>query len=109
MCVETCSSNGAVLGDCGKSPLWIEAAKRCIKYWIKIPILPNYKYVKLSYNMLKSLDEYDQTYWAISVKCMLLSNGFGYVWNNQHVLNPKLVLHVTEEKVKVSIFNSVHP
>ena len=49
-------------------PLFVEAAKRCDKYWINILVMPNYRYVKLSYNMLKILDEYGQTNWASKVK-----------------------------------------
>ena len=71
VCIGTRSCNAAVLGDCGRYPLWIQTAKRYIKYWIKILNLPNYRYATLSYNMLKSLDEYGQTNWASSVKRLL--------------------------------------
>lgn len=32
MCVKQKSTNCAVLGDCGRYPIYISAAKRCIKY-----------------------------------------------------------------------------
>ena len=75
----------------------MQAAKRFIKYWIKILNVLSYRFVNLSYNMLKSLDEYSQTTWASSVDRLLFSNGFGYVWNNYHVPDPKLLLHVFKE------------
>ena len=34
MCVGLRACNAAVLGDCGRYPLWIESARRCVKYWI---------------------------------------------------------------------------
>lgn len=32
MCVEIRACNAAVLGDCGRFPLWIESAKSCVNY-----------------------------------------------------------------------------
>ena len=36
MCVDVKSCNAAVLGDCGRFPLYIETAKRCLRFWIRI-------------------------------------------------------------------------
>ncbi|MEW8542874.1 MAG: reverse transcriptase family protein, partial [Candidatus Thiodiazotropha sp.] len=49
MCVSLHSSNAAVLGDCGRFPLWIEAAKRCIKYWLRILCMDDSRYVRKCY------------------------------------------------------------
>ena len=57
MCVTLRACNAAVLGDCGRVPMWIESTKRCIKYWIKILSMPDTRYVKKCYIMLKILDE----------------------------------------------------
>ena len=40
LCVYTRSTNAAVLGDCGRYPLWIESSRRCLKYWFKILKMP---------------------------------------------------------------------
>ncbi|MEW8548219.1 MAG: reverse transcriptase family protein [Candidatus Thiodiazotropha sp.] len=92
MCVSLKACNAAVLGDCGRFPLWIESNKRCIKYWLKILNMPDTRYVKKCYTMLKVLDEYGQNNWVSQVRQLLFSNGFGYIWINQHVLNPRLFI-----------------
>ena len=68
MCVGLHSSNAAVLGDCGRFPLWIETARRCIRYWLRILSMDDSRYVKKCYNMLKVLDDYGQTNWVSNVR-----------------------------------------
>ena len=46
MCVGLRACNAAVLGDCGRFPIWIESTKRCIKYWMKILNMPDSRCVK---------------------------------------------------------------
>ena len=53
MCLNAKTINAAVLGDCGRYSLWIESLKRCINYWLNILKMPNNRYVKKSYLMLK--------------------------------------------------------
>lgn len=55
--LPTHTSNLATLGDCGRFPIHVHCAKKCIKYWLKILNMPNTRYVKCCYNMLKRLDE----------------------------------------------------
>ena len=38
--------NAAVLGDCGRFPIWIESTKRCIKCWTEILNMPDSRCVK---------------------------------------------------------------
>ena len=61
------SSNMAVLGDCGRFPLWIEAARRCTKYWLRKMSMDDLRYVRKYYNMLKFLDDYGYTTWVSNV------------------------------------------
>ena len=100
MCVRLQSSNVAVLGDCGKFPMWIEAAKRCVKYWLRILCMDDSRFVGICYNMLKVLDDYGQTIWVSTVKCLLQANGFGYVWTNQSVLNQHSFISVFIQRLK---------
>ena len=92
MCVSLRACNAAVLGDCGRVPMWIESSKRCIKYWIKILSIPDTRYVKKCYIMLKILDEYGQINWVTQIRQTLFSNGYEYIWINQHVPNPRLFI-----------------
>ncbi|XP_053373959.1 uncharacterized protein LOC128546717 [Mercenaria mercenaria] len=41
MCAKQKTSNVAILGDCGRYPLYITTYKRSIKYWMKILKMPN--------------------------------------------------------------------
>ena len=100
MCVSLHSSNMAVLGDCGRFPLWIEAARRCVKYWLRIMSMDDSRYVRKCYNTLKVLDDYGKTNWVSNVRLLLQSNGFGYVWTNQSVTNPHSFISVFTQRLK---------
>ena len=42
MCVGLRACNAAILGDCGRFPIWIESTK----YWMKILNMPDSRWVK---------------------------------------------------------------
>ena len=46
MCSGLSACNAAVLGNCGRFPIWIEITKMCIKYWMKILNMPGSRCVK---------------------------------------------------------------
>ena len=73
------TTNIAVLGDCGRYPMFIEAVKHVIKYWIRILKMREDRYVKKAYNMLMLTDQLGVRNWATYVKNILFSCGFGYV------------------------------
>ena len=45
--VHTMSYNDAIPGDLGRYPMYIFAAKRCLKYRLRLLNMPGYRYVKL--------------------------------------------------------------
>ena len=100
MCVKQRAANMAVLGDCGRYPLYIAAAKRCIKYWIKILNMQDHRLVKKCYLLLFNMDIQGQTNWVTDIKYLLTRNGFGYVWYNQKVNNDKLFIKVLIQRLK---------
>ena len=55
MCVGLRACNAAVLGDCGRFPIWIESTKRCIKYWMKILNMPDARCVKNVISCVKNV------------------------------------------------------
>ena len=71
--------NDAVLGDLGRFPMHIYTAKRCIAYWLRILSLPDSRYDRMCYNMLKYYDSIGQCNWVTDIKHVLYSSGFGYV------------------------------
>ena len=87
LCVRLNASNDAVLRDCGCYPMYINATKSCVKYWLKILRMQNNRFVKKCYLMLKCYFEAGVSNWASEIKQRLYSNGFGCIWERQSVVN----------------------
>lgn len=100
MCVKQKANNMAVLGDCGRHPLFIIAVKRCLKYWLKILKMQDHRLVKKCYLMLVHMEELGYTNWVSDIKILLTRNGFGYVWHEQYIANDKLFLHAFTQRLK---------
>ena len=96
--VRACTA--VVLGDCERYPMYVNAAKRCIQYWLKIIHMPNYRYVKQCYSMLKYYDNVGYVNWVTKVRKCLYSNGFGYIWEEQKVDNIKLFVCQFVQRLK---------
>ena len=88
MCVNLKTSNDAVLGDCGRYPMYIESTKRCLSYWLKILKMQDHCYVRKFYNMMRHNDQLGYTNWVTLVR----TTGFGYLWEQQEVPHEKLFL-----------------
>jgi hypothetical protein len=89
MCCKQNASNVAVLGDCGRYPMYIISIKRCINYWLKIIKMPNNRLVKKCYLMMFNDDIQGHDNWVTSLRKNLQSHGFGYVWESQSVTSEK--------------------
>ena len=74
---KVCSS--FALEDCGRFPLYIQIQRRLLKYWFKLLLLPDHRYVRIAYSMLYFFQIVGQVNWASRGKTMLYTNGFGYV------------------------------
>lgn len=81
--VKKSTNTCIVLGECGRMPLCYHYYIICIKYWCKLLTLPDHRYPKRCYLLLKRLDEAGRTTWATYVKQLLFQYGFGYVWLSQ--------------------------
>jgi len=79
------TTNNAVMGECGQYPVYIECVKKCIKYWLKILRMPDTRYVKCCYGMLKGMDENGKETWVSGIRTLLFQYGYGVVWMNQGV------------------------
>ena len=79
------ASNVAVLSECGRYPLFISCATKCIKYWLKINMMSSNRLMKQCYIMSYNLDAAGRNTWATNIKDLLYRYGFGYVWWNQSV------------------------
>ena len=74
------TADNFVLGECGRLPLAVSYMVQPIKYWIKLTRMPNYRYPRQCYRMLRSLTEADKITWATYIKKLLFEYGFGYAW-----------------------------
>ena len=71
----------AVLGECGRMPLYVMYIYRCVKYWIRIVQSLSFdRYPTRIYNMLFNLDSIymGRTTWTSKLKHILFEYGFGY-------------------------------
>ena len=62
--------------------------------------MPNTRYPKACYLMLKNLDDRNRFTWVTSVRYMLNKFGFNYIWFSQNVDNEEIFLNVFKTRVK---------
>ena len=94
------TSNEAVLGECGRYPLMLQYTVKCIKYWLKLLVMPNTRYPKACYNMIYILDGAGKKTWATSVKTILMRYGYGIVWLQQGVGDSELFVQQFKNRLQ---------
>ena len=67
-------------GETGRYPLFIRTAVKCIRYWIKLSMLPTSRICKQAYEMLLVQHEAGGLNWVSKVQKILTENGFVVVW-----------------------------
>ena len=72
-------------GETGRYPLSVVTYVKCIKFWLRLLKLENYRYSKKAYNMLKYLQSQNYITWVDNVRNTLYQYGFGIVWESQGV------------------------
>ena len=87
-------NDSMVLGECGRLPLCVDCFLKCIKYWLKLLFMPEYRLPKNFYKMLIGLVDIERNNWASSVKHLLYLYGFGYVWLSQTVGSTEIFLSI---------------
>ena len=94
--VKKTTQNDFVYGELGRTNYSTKRYLTIIKYWLKVIMTPENKYVRLVYKvMLNDIEEMpDKTNWASLVKHLLMSLGFYEVWLAQGVANIGLFLSV---------------
>ena len=58
---------------------------RCIRYWLKLTRMDEYRLPLRAYKMLLNLYQRGKTNWVTNVRKTLCVNGFSSVWDNQGV------------------------
>ena len=96
------------LGECGRLPLCTTYLSNCVKYWLKLIRMQEYRYPRQCYFMLKRLDEVGRKTWASCVRELLFSYGFGHVWLAHEVGNENDFLCQFKQRVIDSCLQKWH-
>ena len=80
------AASPAILGECGKNSLYILCYLKAVSYWLKLISLPNNNLTKSCYNLMFLQCERGKKNWASKIKQILFQFGYGYAWEEQHVL-----------------------
>lgn len=65
--------NAVVKGDCGRHKMFIFTAKRVVKYWLRILKIPDHRYLKKCYFMLRFYDNLGYNSWVSKLRFHLYS------------------------------------
>ena len=87
------------LSECGRYPLSVIYMSRCIKYWVRILQMPDHRYPKQCYIMLRSLSDAGKITWATQVKNLLYKYGFGYVWEANTVGDMNVFIKMFKQRL----------
>ena len=99
--VKKCTQNDFVYGELGRTALSVGRCYIIIKYWIKILMCDDCKYIKYIYKMmlLDLAERPNKINWAWLVKEMLAKMGFYDVWLNQGVGNIQLFFSLFRQRL----------
>ena len=73
---------------------------KCVKYWLKLITVPRDSLLGSSYVFLYNLCLLGKTNWASKVRDILQRYGFGWIWENQNVLDIGAFIKIFTERVK---------
>ena len=106
--VPTSTSNAAVLGECGRSPLAVKCTLKVINFWLKLLNMDVNRLPKSCYEMLFNLDKIGRKTWASEVKNILYKFGYGIVWFEQGVGDSAVFVRAFEQRVTDCYTQSWH-
>ena len=96
------------LSECGRLPLCTTYMYNCIKYWLHLLRLEPHRYPKQCYDMLFKLDNAGRDTWATSVKQLLYSFDFGYVWLAQGAGDHQIFLNTFKQRLIDCYSQKIH-
>ncbi len=92
-------NDSMALGDCGRYPLCTTYFSKCISYWCRLIQMPNHRYPRNCYLMLKAHDDMGRVNWASNVRNLLYKYGFGFVWISQDVGDITMFLYQFKQRI----------
>jgi len=90
----------AVLGECGRYPMYVQYFTKAVKFWAKLLCMNDDRISKQCYIMLKTLDETGRYNWVTDVKGLLCRYGFNYIWLAQELGDIDLFITMFKQRVK---------
>ena len=91
--------NDLVYGELGRYPLYINCFVKCVKYWLQLNRMENYRLPFKAYKTLYNLDSNGNRTWATNVREFLCVHGFAFVWDNQGVENVNEFLRCLKQRL----------
>lgn len=92
--VKPSTNTCLVYAELGRYPLYVTIYKRLIKYWLKLTVTEEHKYIRIMYVDSPSP-------WSLFVRNLLFENGFGYVWEAAGVgVNHSVFIKQFEHRLK---------
>ncbi len=84
------ASNKAILGETGRTSLFVSSQLQTVKYWIKLLLMDSDRFLLHSYNVLKRLDDNGKYFpWVSDTRNILFMSGLSLAWISQDVGNEK--------------------
>ena len=94
------------MGEIGEYPLTFYYHSRCIKYWLKIIRIPDHRYSKVCYSMLKIFNERYRITRASHIRCLMEIYGFSFVWISQGVGDVDIFMEIFKTKLQEHFKNT---
>ena len=94
------------MGEKGKYPVAFYHHSCCNKYWLKIIHIPDHRYPKVCYLMLKVPNKRCRLTWASHIRCLLGRYGFIFVWNSQGVGDVDIFMEIVKTKLEEHFKNT---
>ena len=99
--VKQTTQNDFIYGEFGRTSLVVERHLRIIKYWLKICMSNENKYIKHVYNLLRADVQANpnQVNWTSVVRDLLCNLGMQYAWLGQSVGNVNIFLSLIRQRL----------
>ena len=98
-CLHQNTADFFALGECGRYPLAVTYMTQCVKYWVRLIQMPNYRYPKQCYIMLRSQAAAGKSNWAEKIRLLLYQHGFGYVWEADTVGDAQRFINIFKQRL----------
>ena len=96
--VDRRTPNDLLYGELGRYPIHINSNLRSIRYWLKLIRMEENRLPYKTYKMY-DLDKKGKTNWVSSIRKVLCTNGFAFVWDFQSVGHVASFLKVFKQRL----------